>query len=138
MATHRTIHHSAVQQQKETWDPKAEAVRTLSAYNIETNSSAAVAMTVLSHGGIAFLPTFVASFFEGLVMLGETPAASPVLYLVHSPRVARVARASEVLDWLKDVFDGDTNAWFQQDFVHPREFAMCGSAGRFAFAPPPV
>src|SRR5262249_25688966 len=40
MAAHRWVHHAALQQQRETWDKRAEAARTLSAYNIETNSSA--------------------------------------------------------------------------------------------------
>ena len=136
LATHRTIHHSALQQQRETWDPKAEAVRTLSDYNIETNSSAAVTMALLANGGVTFIPTFTAAYFEGLVMLGDKPAASPVLYLVYDPRISRVARVARVIHWLKSIFDAESYVWFQDDFVHPREFAMAPGAGRLCFDPP--
>jgi DNA-binding transcriptional LysR family regulator len=136
MVAHRTIHHAAVQQQKEKWDPKAEAVRMLSAYDIETNSSAAIAFSVLADGGISFMPTFVAAFFENLVMLGEGPAASPVLYLVYDPNLRRVARCAKVLDWIKAIFDPSSNPWFHSEFVHPRDYAMCKTEGRLVFEAP--
>lgn len=136
LATHRLIHHVAIKQQRETWDPKADAIRILSSYNIETNSSAAMGMALLTHGGIAFMPTYVASYYEGLVMIGEEPTASPMLYLVHDPRLGRVARAAEVLAWLKAMFEPARQPWFHPDFVHPREFAMRGDAGRLSVDPP--
>jgi DNA-binding transcriptional LysR family regulator len=136
IATHRTVHHVAVQQQKDTWDSRAEAARTLSAYNIESNSSSAMTFAVLSDAGISFLPTFVAAMFEDLQTIGETSVAAPVLYLVYDPRVARVARCEAVLTWLREAFDPATNPWFQSDFVHPREFAVNNHAGRLRFTPP--
>lgn len=138
LVAHRTIHHSALQQQRETWDPKAEAVRTLSDYYVETNSSAALTMALLADGGVTFIPTFTASYFDGLVMVGEKPAASPILYLAHDPRVARVARVARVVQWLKTIFDGATYPWFRPEFVHPRDFAMKPGAGRLSFEPPTV
>lgn len=136
LATHRTVHHSAVQQQKETWDPKAEAVRTLSSYNVETNCSATVVMSVLAGAGIAFLPTCAAAFIPNIVMLGEEPSASPKLYLVYDPAISRVARAKSVIEWLHDVFSASTNPWFAEEFVHPREFAMSPGAGRLSYEAP--
>lgn len=136
LATHRTVHHSAVRLQKETWDPRAEAVRTLSSYNVETNCSATVVMSVLAGAGIAFLPTCAASFIPNIVMLGEEPAASPKLYLVYDPAVARVARARSVLDWLKDAFAPADNPWFAETFIHPREFAMRPGVGRLSYEAP--
>jgi DNA-binding transcriptional LysR family regulator len=136
MAMHRTVHHAAVQLQKDTWDPKAEAVRTLSAYNIETNCSAALVMSVLAGAGIAFMPTCAAAFIPSLTMIGEAPAASPMIYLVYDPKIARVERARKLIEWLKEVFDPRTNPWFRSDFVHPREFAMRGAIGRLDFTPP--
>lgn len=136
LATHRLIHHVAIKQQKETWDPKAEAIRLLSAYNIETNSSAAMGMIVMADGGIAFLPTYVGSYYEGLVMIGEQATAAPTLYLVYDPRLSRVARAAKVIEWLKAMFSTENQPWFQPDFVHPREFAMCGRAGRLSVGAP--
>lgn len=136
LVAHRTIHHSAVQLQRETWDPKAEAVRTLSAYNVETNCSATLVMALLSGAGIAFLPTCAAAFIPNIIMLGEAPAASPKLYLVYDPNVARIARARAVIDWLKETFAGDANPWFGEEFVHPREFALSPGAGRLGYEPP--
>ena len=136
LATHRTVHHSAVQLQKETWDPKAEAARTLSSYNVETNCSATLVMSVLAGAGVAFLPTCAAAFIPNIVMLGETPAASPKLYLVYDPAIARVARAERVLEWLKDIFAPANNPWFGEHFIHPREFAMHPGAGRLTYQPP--
>ena len=136
IATHRTVHHAAVQQQKDTWDSRAEAARTLSAYNIETNSSSAMTFAVLSGAGVSFLPTFAAAMFDDLAVIGDTSVASPVLYLVYDPRVARVARCEAVLSWLRSAFDPATNPWFQSDFVHPREFGLSNRAGRLRFTPP--
>lgn len=135
-ATHRTIHHAAVQEQKETWDPKAEAARTLSDYSIETNSSAVVAMSILAGSGVAFMPTFVAAYFDGLVPLTEEPAASPVLYLVYDPRLSEVSRAALVIAWIKRLFDPLTHPYFATDFVHPRDFHFGGDAGCLKFDPP--
>ncbi|MBI3439115.1 MAG: LysR family transcriptional regulator [Proteobacteria bacterium] len=136
IATHRTVHHVAVQQQRETWDSRAEAARTLSAHNIETNSSSVMAFAVLSGAGVSFLPSFAKAMFEDLEMIGDATVASPVLYLVYDPRVARVARCEAVLNWLREAFDPATNPWFQSDFVHPREFGPVGPAGRLQFTPP--
>lgn len=134
LATHRTVHHVAVQQQKETWDPRAEAARTLSAHNIETNSSAAMAFAILAGAGVAFLPTFAMAMFDGVEAISDMAVASPILYLVYDPRTARVARCEAVLKWLRDVFNPAENPWFQADFVHPRDFKP---AGRLSFTPPP-
>ncbi|HVV34905.1 MAG TPA: LysR family transcriptional regulator [Vitreimonas sp.] len=136
LATHRTVHHAAVQLQKDTWDPKAEAARTLSSYNVETNCSATLVMSVLAGAGIAYLPTCAAAFIQGIVMLGEAPAASPKLYLVYDPAIARVARAERVLSWLKSIFACQANPWFGEVFVHPREFALHPGAGALSYAPP--
>lgn len=136
LATHRTVHHSAVQLQRETWDPKAEAARRLSSYNVETNCSATVVMSVVAGAGIAFLPTCAAAFMPNIAMLGEAPAASPKLYLVYDPAIARVARAKSVLDWLKDIFAPADNPWFAEEFVHPREFAMQSGAGKLSYEAP--
>lgn len=136
LVSHRTIHHSAVQLQRETWDPKAEAVRTLSAYNVETNCSATLVMSVLAGAGIAFMPICAAAFIPGIVMLGEEASASPRLYLVYDPAVARVKRARAVLDWLKRAFDPISHPWFAEDFIHPRDFAMCRGEGRLDYEAP--
>lgn len=136
LATHRTVHHSAVQLQKETWDPKAEAVRTLSSYNVETNCSATLVMSVLAGAGIAFMPTCAAAFIPNIVMLGEEPAASPRLYLVYDPALARIARARSVLEWIKEIFDPAANPWFAEEFIHPREFAMQPGTGKLGYQPP--
>jgi len=136
LAMHRTVHHSAVHLQKETWDPKAEAVRTLSSYNVESNCSATVVMSVLAGAGIAFLPTCAAAFIPNITMLGEEPAASPKLYLVYDPAIARVARAKSVLEWLKDMFATANNPWFADEFVHPREFAVHPGAGKLSYDAP--
>jgi hypothetical protein len=69
-------------------------------------------------------------------MLGEEPAASPKLYLVYDPAIARVARAKNVLEWLKDIFAPATNPWFAEEFVHPREFTMQPGLGKLSYEAP--
>lgn len=137
MLSHRTVQLSSQQIQRDTWDKKAEAVRTLSAYNIETNCSAFLIMSVLSDAGIAFMPTCGAAFIPNLVMLGDKPVSSPTLYLVYDPNVSRVARAKCVIDWLKDeVFDPRTNPWFRKEFVHPADYPRAEALGSLQFTPP--
>jgi len=91
---------------------------------------------VLAGAGVAFLPTCAAAFIPGIVMLGENPAASPKLYLVYDPAIARVARAERVLEWLKGIFSPTANPWFSDEFIHPREFKMYPGAGVLAYQPP--
>jgi DNA-binding transcriptional LysR family regulator len=137
MLTHRTVQLSSQQIQRDTWDRKAEAVRTLSAYNIETNCSAFLIMSVLSDAGIAFMPTCAAAFIPNMVMLGEGPVSSPTLYMVYDSATARVARAKKVMTWLKDdVFDARTNPWFRDEFVHPRYFEPNEELGSLEFRAP--
>lgn len=122
MLGHRTVQLSSQQLQQENWDPKADAVRKLSMYNIETNCSAFLIMSVLSDGGIAYMPTCSATMMPDLVMLGEQPVASTTLYLVYDPHVRKVARAAKLIDWIKAAFDPQLHPWFRRDFVHPRDF----------------
>lgn len=139
LLAHRTVQLSSQQIQRDTWDRKAEAARTLSAYNIETNCSAFLIMSVLSDAGIAFMPTCGAAFIPNLVMLGESPVSSPTLYMVYDPAMARVARARKVMDWLKgEVFNPDANPWFRESFVHPRHFDPTARLGSLVFEPPTV
>ncbi len=133
MTTHRWVHHAALKQQQETWDKRAEAALRLSAYNVETNSSAVIALAVSANAGLAYLPTFVAAMFKDFVMLGRTPAASPILYLVYDPRVARVARCEVVLRWIRQMFSADANPWFQPEFVHAEDFGDAVPSGILSF-----
>jgi DNA-binding transcriptional LysR family regulator len=136
LLNHRTIQLSSQQLQKETWDAKAEAARTLSAYDVETNSSAVLVMAVLASGGIAFMPTCGAAFIPNLVMLGQQPSASTTLFLSYDPNVGRIARAERVIEWIKAMFDARTNPWFEKEFVHPRHFPPSPEMGNFNFVPP--
>lgn len=122
IASHRTIHHSAHRQQKETWDPKVSALQTLWDANLETNCSSTVVMAIQHGGGIGMMPTALAATIPGLVMLGDQPAASPKLWLVYHQDIARIARVRRVIEWLKDCFDPKKNPWFRPEFIHPREF----------------
>lgn len=137
LVAHRTVQLSSQQLQQETWDKKVEAARTLSAYNIETNCSAFLIMSVLSDAGIAFMPTCGPAFIPNLVMLGENAVSSAKLYLVYDRSAERVARAKRVIDWFKDsVFDPRTNPWFRDEFVHPRDFPKDPALGLFDFKAP--
>jgi len=133
MASHRWVHHAALRQQQETWDKRAEAALRLSAYNVETNSSAVIAMALMANAGLAYLPTFVTAMFKDFVMIGRAAAASPILYLVYDPRVARVARCEVALRWIRQMFAAETNPWFQPDFVHPDDFGDAKPSGILGF-----
>ncbi len=133
MASHRWVHHAALKQQQDTWDKRAEAALRLSPYNVETNSSAVIAMALMANAGLAYLPTFVTAMFKDFVMIGRTAAASPMLYLVYDPRVARVARCEVVLRWIRQMFSADANPWFQSEFVHPDDFGGARPGGILSF-----
>ena len=66
-------------------------------------------------------------------MLGRTAAASPILYLVYDPRVARVARCEVVLRWIRQMFSAESNPWFQPEFVHPDDFGGALPSGTLSF-----
>lgn len=122
LASHRTIHHVAQTRQAETWDPTVTAIRTLWRADVETNSSAMTVAAARSGAGIAFLPTFFASLYHELEMVGDKPYGSLKLWLVYRQDIARIERVRRVLGWLRELYCQDANPWFRTEFVHPSQF----------------
>ncbi len=129
-ATHRYVHHAAQNKQADTQSASTPALQQLVQKALVTNSSLAMVEAIKHGAGIGPLPTAVLSVEPDLEMLEAPLIAQPTLWMVVRRDVARSGRVKRVTDWLRQTFDGRTQPWFREEFVHPRDFGDALSAGR--------
>jgi len=122
VADHRLVRHTAYKEQRDTWNPKAQAVTDLAGHHLVTNSSAAMIMAVHAGAGIASLPTVCGHIDPSLVPLDFESTGRPILWLRHRPSAVRQGRVQRVIEWIERVFDPANQPWFRTEFVHPRDF----------------
>ncbi len=107
----------------ETWEKKSRALRELATPSLSANSCAIVLSAVLNGAGISMLPSYMAKLHPELLMLDYGIMYSYNFWLVRSPHTANMARVNVVADWMADVFSSTQQPWFQQDYIHPKEFS---------------
>jgi DNA-binding transcriptional LysR family regulator len=90
---------------------------------IRTNSALTQGYAAASGAGIAILPSYTCAVTRGLIPLPVVPQMKiPVHFYYHAAaRHSPAVRAA--IDWLKEAFDPVRYPWFQDRFVHPRDFA---------------
>lgn len=124
VAQHRLVRHTAYNDQRHTWHPKAQAVGDIAGRHLATNSSAVMLQAVVNGAGIGSLPTACLPIEPNLVMLDFEPAAHPTLWLRYRSSAARQGRIRRVIEWIQRVFDPTEQPWFRNEFVHPRDFPL--------------
>ncbi len=104
------------------WSARVQAFMNLRTVNVETNSSAAMFLSVSHGAGVAPLPTYTVALDPDLVMLDDNEMVSLPLWMCHHRDLAHSARIRKVQDWLRAVFDSRKQPWFRKEFIHPSEF----------------
>ncbi len=107
----------------EKWERKSRALRELATPSLSANSCAIILSAVLNGGGITMLPSYMAKLYPELLMLDYGILYSYNFWLVRSPHTVRLARVNTVADWMMDVFAADDQPWFDQDYIHPKEYS---------------
>ena len=105
------------------WGSRVEAVDAYINYAFKTDVSSVLFETVLNGGGIAMLPTYLASLYaDKLVLLDYDFHQDVRFWLKYMPESQRVGRNKCVGDWITDMFEGSSNPWFRDEFCHPEDF----------------
>jgi DNA-binding transcriptional LysR family regulator len=119
---HRMLTHIAYRRQPERWDPKVMTLAWRGKPDFETNSSTAFMAALIGGAGVALAPTYMATMFDNLVPVTDTPSASLSLWLVYQRDAGKIARLRVLIDWLKEICDPAANPWFADEFVAPSDF----------------
>lgn len=116
---HRLIFHTGYVNQLESWAPKTVELKRIVDFAVLTNSGAAMMAVCASGGGIAILPSYVASLDRRLVAL-DLPELAPIqFWLTYTERIGRMPRGQAVIQWLRSIFDPQKIPWFREAFHHP-------------------
>ena len=120
LGRHRMLHLVTYKKQQELWAPKIPAWQEIMPWSAYTNSSTVVVESCAADGGIASMPTYMASVdrrFRPLPHLGAL--ASVRFWLTYSERTRDLPHCKPVLEWLRRCFDPETHPWFKEAYVAP-------------------
>jgi DNA-binding transcriptional LysR family regulator len=120
LGRHRVLHLVTYQKQREAWAAKTTAWQEIMPCSLYTNSSTVIVETCAADGGIAAMPTYMASVdrrFRPLPHLGSL--ASVRFWLAYSERLRDLPHSKPVLDWLRACFDPAAHPCFQETYLPP-------------------
>lgn len=120
LGKHRMLHLVTYKKQQDLWAPKIAAWQDIMPWSVYTNSSTVTVESCAADGGIASMPTYMASLerrFLPLPHLGSL--ASVRFWLVYAERMRDLPHSRPVLDWLRACFDPDRHPWFRETYVPP-------------------
>ncbi|MBA3069944.1 MAG: LysR family transcriptional regulator [Hyphomonas sp.] len=120
---HRCILHTSYVNQVERWAPRMSELRRMVDFAFITNSGTAIAESCAKGGGIGILPSFMSVIDPRLVAL-ELPEIAPIrFWITYTERVRRLPHGSLLIDWIRQLFASPEALWFDEEFVHPRDYA---------------
>lgn len=120
---HRCILHSSYVHQVERWAPRMSELRKMVDFAFITNSGTAIVESCAKGGGIGILPSFMSVIDPRLVAL-ELPEIAPIRFWIsYSERVRRLPQGALLIDWIRRLFASDEARWFDDEFIHPRDYA---------------
>ena len=118
---HRCIFHEGYVNQISKWPDKTFDLSKLIDFALVTNSGAVMMAVCGGGGGIAILPSYVASLDSRLIPL-KMPEVVPVsFWMTYTERLRRLRRGQIVLEWLRTIFNPREHVWFRSTFHHPAE-----------------
>lgn len=119
---HRCILHTSYANQVERWAPRMSEYRRMVDFAFITNSGTAIVETCARDGGIAILPSYMSLLDKRLVPL-ELPELAPVkFWITYTERVRRLPQGKLLIDWIRQLFELPEAIWFDDEFVHPRDY----------------
>ncbi len=120
---HRCILHTSYVNQVDRWAPRMSELRKMVDFAFITNSGTAIAESCAKGGGIGILPSFMSSIDPRLVAL-ELPEIAPIrFWITYSERVRRLPQGALLIDWIRRLFASEEALWFDDEFVHPLDYA---------------
>jgi DNA-binding transcriptional LysR family regulator len=88
---------------------------------IRSNASSAVFYAVEKGAGIGALPSYACALGADLVPVDIDVRQPLDIYLTYHPDARKTKRVSQVIDWLRSIFDPVRFPWFRDEFIHPNE-----------------
>lgn len=120
---HRCILHTAYVNQIESWAPRMAELRKMIDFAFITNSGTAMVESCSRGGGIAILPSYMATLNPKLVPL-KLPHLAPVkFWMNYTETVRRLPQGQLMIEWLRVVFSQQQSPWFTDHFYDPSENA---------------
>ncbi|MEL7040809.1 MAG: LysR family transcriptional regulator [Pseudomonadota bacterium] len=125
---HKLLMHTDYVHQIETWSKNIRELKDFIDYSTITNSSTAL-MTVCGRGGgIAVLPSYVATLGTNMQPL-SLPSVAPIeFWLTYTERVRRNPAGIAAIEWLLSIFNNIKHPWFAKTYVPPANFVDVGQA----------
>lgn len=119
---HDVLMHDAYSYQIESWSSRAVDLKKAIRFKLTTNSGTVLREVCASGGGIAVMPSYVVELDSRLIAL-ELPEVAPIqFWLTYTPRIQRLSRGRQFIDWTRKQFSSEKSPWFQDTFVHPNQF----------------
>lgn len=97
---------------------------------MRTDVSTAMYAAVLSGVALGWLPTYYFAIGTQVVPLDVGPTAHFDIWLSYHPDAGKLARVRRMIDWTIEAFNPQSNPWFRDDLIHPREFGRFSHSGR--------
>lgn len=89
---------------------------------MRTDASTAMYAAVLSGLALGWLPTYYFAIGTQVLPLDVGPPTYFDIWLSYHPDTGKLPRVRRMIDWAIEAFRPQSNPWFRDDFVHPREF----------------
>jgi DNA-binding transcriptional LysR family regulator len=89
---------------------------------MRTDASTAMCAAVLSGLAAGWLPTYYFGIGTQVVPLDIGHVIPFDIWLSYHPDAGKLARVRRMIDWTIDVFDPQSNPWFRDEFIHPKDF----------------
>lgn len=115
----KLLMHTDYVHQIERWSKNVRELKDFVDYSTITNSSTALLNICENHGGVAILPSYVASLGTGLVPLSLGALAPIQFWITYTERVRRNPAGEAAIEWMFSLFSEATSPWFKQEFQHP-------------------
>jgi DNA-binding transcriptional LysR family regulator len=90
---------------------------------MKVTSSFALYSAIANDLGIGALPTYARAISRRIRPLDIPVNLRFDIWLSYDPRLKGRAASLACINWAKSCFDKEQNPWFQQDFIHPDDFA---------------
>jgi DNA-binding transcriptional LysR family regulator len=123
MQKHKLLMHTDYVHQLERWSKSVRDVRAMIDYATITNSGSALVTLCENGGGIAVLPSYIASYSPKLTALTLPPAAPIDFWITYTEPVRRSAAGIAALEWLLSIFNEERHPYFGRHFIHPNQIA---------------
>lgn len=121
LGRHRMLHLTGYRKQQELWAAKVPAWQEIMPWILRTNFSTVLVECCAADGGIASMPTCMATVDKRLRPLSHLGTLASIrFWLTYTERVRDLDHCQPVLAWLRDCFDTAKHSCFREAFEPPK------------------